>query len=75
MRTAFKDILTNVLGLACHHLNIDQPELHELPDYEKLAYRICQIYGMPDADKPRPLSQGQDGPSDEVFHSLRLALE
>jgi len=25
MRTAFKEILTNVLGLACHHLNIEFP--------------------------------------------------
>ena len=63
MRTAFKDILTNVLGLACHHLNIEFSELKELSDYEKLAYRICQIYGMPDPDKLRPLSQVQNAPS------------
>ena len=49
MRTAFRDILTDQLGLACHHLNIERPPLQELADYEKLAYRIGQIYGMPDA--------------------------
>ena len=75
IRTAFKDILTNVLGLACHHLNIEFPQLNELPDYEKLAYKICQIYGMPDPGNSRPLSQEHSAPSDEVFHSLRLALE
>ena len=47
MRTAFRDMLTEVLDLACNALNIEKPALNDIPDYEKLAYRVGQIYGMP----------------------------
>ena len=49
MRTAFRNILTDQLTLACRALKVERPELNELADFEKLAYRIGQIYGMPDA--------------------------
>ena len=51
MRTAFRDILSDHLSLACHHLKIERPPLNELADFQKLAFRIGQVYGMPDAQK------------------------
>ena len=50
MRTAFRNILADQLTPACRALNVERPELNELADFEKLAYRIGQIYGMPDAN-------------------------
>ena len=50
MRTAFRNILADQLTLACRALHVERPELNELADFEKLAYRIGQIYGMPDAN-------------------------
>ena len=49
MRSAFRDLLSDQLGLACHHLKIERPSLQDIGDYEKLAYRIGQVYGMPDS--------------------------
>ena len=65
MRSAFRDILHEVLTLACKHLNIDCPVLQEVSDFQKLAYRVGQIYGMPDASRIGAGAGG--GPSDDVF--------
>ena len=73
MRSAFRNILENHLSLACTHLNIDKPELQEIADFEKLAYRVGAIYGLPDADRRHPGAGNNQ--QDEVFHSLRIALE
>ena len=72
MRSAFRDILHEVLTLACKHLNIDCPVLQEISDFQKLAYRVGQIYGMPDASRNQ---NNGGGPNDDVFQALRLALE
>ena len=47
MRTAFRDILAELLGLCCKALKIEKPVLNDVADYEKLAYRVGQIYGLP----------------------------
>ena len=60
-----------MLLLACQHLHIDMPELNDTADYEKLVYKVGQIYGMPDATGQPPKQQ----PDKEVFHSIRLALD
>lgn len=34
------------------------PELNDLADYQKVAYSVGQIYGMPDANNRRPPTDG-----------------
>ena len=70
MRTAFRDMLTELLTLACNALQIERPVLNDMSDFQKLLYRVGQIYGMPDTVHGNRASQ-----DNEVFHSLRLALE
>ena len=40
MRTAFRDMLTELLTLACNALQIERPVLNDMSDFQKLLYRV-----------------------------------